>query len=77
MRFAYGKGVYSAQLVTDAEAYTTKFTWEGRHFKVAFMNRVNPDPTKLNRVNVGTGYYFISLSDRDIRPYGLLIKEIG
>ena len=39
------------------------------------MNRVNPDPQKLNRVKNTYGIYFVSFSDRDIRPYGLLIKE--
>jgi len=73
--FAYGKGVYSAPLVVDAEDYTKVFTWEGRKFRVAFMNRVNPDPQKLKRAKAGHGYYFVSFSDRDIRPYGLLIKE--
>ena len=74
-RSKYGKGIYSAPLVTVAEGYSKTFEWEGRKFRVAFMNRVNPDPQKLKRVNDTCGIYFVSFSDRDIRPYGLLIKE--
>lgn len=31
--FAYGKGVYSAQQVTAAEAYAKEFTWEGKKYR--------------------------------------------
>lgn len=75
--FAYGKGVYSANTIGDAEGYATVFTWEGRQFQVAFMNRVNPSPQHLTRVGAASPYYFISKSDKDIRPYGLLIKKIS
>jgi hypothetical protein len=76
-RFAYGEGVYSAPLVSVAEDYAQVFNCQGKRFKMVFMNRVNPDPAKLKRQPTEHGLYFVSYSDKDIRPYGILIKEIS
>ena len=44
----------------------------GAQYKVAFVNRVNPATLiKIPSVN-----YYVSPSDRDIRPYGMLIKKV-
>lgn len=73
--FAYGKGIYSTPQLECADLnYSKKFEFSGREYKVVLQNRVNllSSQTQI----VGRYEYFITPNDKDIRPYGVLIKEI-
>ena len=70
-RFLYGRGIYSSPDLYFIERYATKFSENGKQYKVVFQNRVNPD--KLRKAF--RDKYWIA-DDSDIRPYGILVKEI-
>ena len=74
-RFLYGKGIYSTPDLSIAESYAGKFTKNGKWYKIVFQNRVNPD--KLCKVKETGDQYWIVADFSDIRPYGILLKEIG
>jgi hypothetical protein len=81
-RAKYGKGVYSSPKVEVAELYAAEFQHEGNNYQVIFQNRVNPARGHLKIVNDPLGIYYVSplQNDKkgifDVRPYGVLIKEI-
>ena len=71
-RHKYGKGIYSAPDLSYVERYyATEFSNNGKEYKIVFQNRVNP--ANLRKAN--NDQYWI-VSDSDIRPYGILVKEI-
>ena len=74
-RQLYGEGIYSTPHLHIAEGYAIKFSKDGnkdrKNYKIIFQNRVNP--AKLRKANEDK--YWI-VSDSDIRPYGILLKEI-
>ena len=71
-RFKYGRGIYSTPDLSHVESYyATEFSKNGREYKIVFQNRVNP--AKLRKEF--RGKYWIT-DDSDIRPYGILVKEI-
>ena len=76
-RFKYGKGIYSTPDPKEAERYAVKFSWEGRSFKLMLQNRVNMEDTKVVPNGCGSGSeYFVTADEENIRPYGILVKEI-
>ncbi|CAF1424252.1 unnamed protein product [Rotaria sp. Silwood1] len=76
-RYAFGHGVYSTPDVSVAEKYAVKFSHEGNQYLVVLQNRVNPEQlVKLPAAETGIGDYWISPSDKDIRPYGILIRKV-
>ena len=76
-RFKYGKGIYSTPDPKEAERYAVKFSWEGRSFKLMLQNRVNMEDTKVVPNGCGCGSeYFVTADEENIRPYGILVKEI-
>ena len=70
----YGKGIYSSPDLSHVECrYAKPFTSKGKKYKIVFQNRVNP--AKLRKAN--QDQYWIVTDHSDIRPYGILLKEIG
>ena len=76
-RFKYGKGVYSTPNPAEAERYAVDFKWEGKSFKVMLQNRVNMEDTKVVPDGNRSGSeYFVTGEEENIRPYGILVKEM-
>ncbi|CAG8810998.1 17895_t:CDS:1, partial [Gigaspora rosea] len=67
----FGTGIYSTPNIKIAEAYATVFTYQNCEYKVIFQNRVHPDD--LHKVN--DDKFWLTLKDRNVRPYGLCIKK--
>ena len=69
----YGRGIYSSPDLSHVEDYyAIPFTNNGKQYKIVFQNRVNP--AKLRKAN--EDQYWIVTDHSDIRPYGILVKEI-
>ena len=88
-RNLFGKGVYSSPSIEMvARFYTQEFTHDGKNYQVAMQNRVNPDQKNghlkiVDKSDTGAGAdYWVSLKHNaskgiyDIRPYGILIRQI-
>ena len=83
-RALYGKGIYtSPNLEMVQRLYAQEFTHEGKTYKIVLQNRVNPD--RLNghleiipasKTGVGADYWLSPAYDNDVRPYGVLIREV-
>ena len=71
-RFKYGRGVYSTPDPAIAEMYASVCTFEGVNYKVLVQNRVNMNDTE----EVSAMNYFVTASEENIRPYGLLFKKV-
>lgn len=62
--------------------YAREFELEGKRYKIALQNRVNPDQgagrLEISPASItGTGAdYWLSRVDNDVRPYGILIREV-
>ena len=59
------------------ENYAEKFSYEGKDYKIAFQNRVNPDSVQIipaSKTSVGAEYWITQKGD--IRPYAVILKEI-
>ena len=76
----FGKGIYSSPSIEMVEwmGYAKDFKHNGKVYKVALQNRVNPFPLRVIPAQcTGAGAdYWLSQSG-DIRPYGVLIKEVA
>ncbi len=68
-----GKGIFCSQKPELAEENTSCFTLNDVKYKLLLQCRI--DPTKMRIPQSNTDIYIIS-SAEDVRPYGLLIKEI-
>ncbi|KAL0207119.1 hypothetical protein P9112_012830 [Eukaryota sp. TZLM1-RC] len=78
-RFLFGHGVYTTPDVEVAALYAPTYEADGRRFKVVLQNRVNPASDRLiiiSKKKTKVGEYWVSKDDVDVRPYGLLIKEV-
>ena len=77
-RAAYGKGIYSSPNIEMVENhYAQQFDHNGKRYLIAFQNRVNPDRIKIisaEKTGVGADYWLTQKGE--IRPYGVLIKEV-
>jgi len=68
-----GKGIFCSQRPELAEENTSVFILNDVKYKLLLQCRI--DPTKLRIPQSNTNLYIINSPD-DVRPYGLLIKEI-
>ena len=88
-RDLFGKGVYSSPSIEMVDKiYAKEFTHGGKTYKVVMQNRVNPDQKNghlkivdKSETYAGADYWVSPLHDTskgiyDIRPYGILIREI-
>jgi len=71
-RFLFGRGIYSTPDPKIAEDYATIYEFEGKNYKVLLQNRVNMAETEF----ISDMNYFVTKNEDNIRPYGLLFKEI-
>jgi len=71
-RFKYGRGIYSTPDPEKAEKYATVYEYQGKKYKVLIQNRVNMDDTAY----IPSRDFFLTADEVNIRPYGLLFKEI-
>ena len=71
-RFKYGRGIYSTPDPGIAEEYAQKFNYQGKRFKVILQNRVNMEDTE----HVQEKDYYVTKNETNIRPYGILFKEV-
>ncbi|XP_033121299.1 uncharacterized protein LOC117120367 [Anneissia japonica] len=85
----YIKGVYSSpSLAMVDEFYAQIFEFEGKRYKIALQNRINPDKAgghmkiiPADQTEVGADYWISPMEDQtegifDVRPYGIIIKQI-
>ena len=72
-RFKYGRGIYSTPDPSIAELYATEFEYGKERFKVIIQNRVNMQDTKF----VAASKFFVTESEDNIRPYGILFKKVA
>jgi len=76
-RFAFGRGVYSTPDINIAQKYAIKFSHENDQYLIVLQNRVNPTTlVKVSADQTGVGEYWISPSDKDVRPYGVCIRKL-
>ena len=71
-RFLYGRGIYSTPNQEIAEKYAEIYEYRGKRYKVFLQNRVNMSDTK----QVEEENYYVTKNDKNVRPYGILFKEI-
>ena len=83
-RFKFGRGIYSSPDPAIAEDYATTFEFEGQKYKVLLQNRVNMEDTEVvvgkhmraEDSTVVSGEYFLTASEKNVRPYGMLFKKV-
>ena len=76
-RLEYGRGFFSTPDPAEAERYAVDFHWEGRSFKLMLQTRVNMADTQVVSDSKRAGIeYFVTASQGNIRPYGILVKEM-
>ena len=81
-RAKFGDGIYtSPSLEMVEELYAQKFVYNGKSYKIAFQNRVNPDRNghlkiiSASETGVGADYW-LSPNGNDVRAYGILFREV-
>lgn len=82
----FGKGIYtSPRLETVQRLYAQEFTYKEKYYKMVLQNRVNPDQFNghliiipASQTGVGADYWLTpeGLCATDVRPYGILIREV-
>jgi hypothetical protein len=76
-KFAFGFGIYSTPDIKVAEKYAIKFSYNNEQYLVILQNRVNPETlVKITVDQSGVGEYWISPSDKDVRPYSICVRKI-
>lgn len=77
-RMKYGYGHYSSPNVNVAEKYAKKFTYEGKEYKMILQNRVNMLGTNVipKEATYDSDEYWVTSDPSDLRPYGVLVKEM-
>ncbi|UJR12047.1 hypothetical protein I4U23_016225 [Adineta vaga] len=76
-KFTFTYGVYSTPDIEVAEKYGVKFSYGNERYLILFQNRVNPQTLmKLSADNNGMGEYWVSPTDKDIRPYAVCIRKL-
>ena len=77
-REKFGRGIYSSpSLKIVDERYAQEFSYGGKKYKIAIQTRVNPDRVKIipaTKTGVEAEYWISQ--EGDIRPYGVITKEI-
>ena len=78
----FGKGIYTSPSLEMIERfYAQEFSYDGKKYKIAFQNRVNPDRNghvtiiSAEQTRVGADYW-LSPNGNDVRAYGILIREV-
>ena len=74
----YGIGVYCTPNIYTAEIYAEIFKSPitGKKYKIVFQNRVRPSALIRCKSKGGPDDYWYVEDGKDIRPYGICIKEI-
>lgn len=74
----YGVGVYCTPDISCAESYSEIFTsmTTNKQYKIVFQNRVNPSKIVYCESKGGPSDYWFVEDGKDIRPYGICIKEM-
>ena len=79
----FGIGIYTSPSLEMVERlYAQPFDYDGKKYKFAFQNRVNPDPNghlkiiSASQTGEGADYWLSPKDNDDVRPYGLLIREV-
>lgn len=84
-RMKFGKGIYTSPSLEMVERlYAQEFTHDGKTYKIALQNRVNPDQKNgrleivpASKTRQGADYWLSPCShENDVRPYGILIREV-
>ena len=84
-RMMFGKGIYTSPSLEMVERlYAQEFTHDGKTYKIALQNRVNPDQQNdhlriipASETGAGADYWLSPKSqNNDVRPYGILIREV-
>ena len=84
-RMKFGKGIYTSPSLEMVERlYAQEFTHDGKTYKIALQNRVNPDQKNgrleiipASETGAGADYWLSPKSqNNDVRPYGILIREV-
>ena len=71
-RFLYGRGIYSTPDQETAAKYAEIYEYQGKRYKFILQNRVNMEETE----HVKEMDYYVTKNENDVRPYGLLFKEV-
>lgn len=80
----YGKGIYtSPNLEMVDRLYAQEFTHGGKTYIIVLQNRVNPDCRNgrleiipASKTGVGADYWLSPAYNMNVRPYGVLIREV-
>ena len=74
----YGVGVYCTPNISTAEQYSEVFISPNTHkkYRIVFQNRVRPSAIVKCQSKGGPSDYWYVEDGKDIRPYGICIKEI-
>ena len=70
-----GEGIYVTPNPKVLDKYCPIFEYDGTEYKIGFMTRVMPE--KIRSPEGEKDYWVINGTDNEIRPYRILIKEIG
>ena len=84
-RQLYGRGIYTSPSLEMVERlYAKEFSFEGKTYKIALQNRVNPNQKSehlkiipASQTSVGADYWLSPGGTADVRPYGILIREVS
>ncbi|CAI2176530.1 10307_t:CDS:2, partial [Funneliformis geosporum] len=76
-KFNFGHGIYTTPDINLASLYSHTFIYNGSKYLILLQNRVNPKTLVRLSFRKGGDEYWVSRSDDDLKPYGLLIKKIG
>ena len=84
-RHLFGRGIYTSPSLEMVERlYAKEFTYEGKTYKIALQNRVNPNQKNghlqiipASQTSVGADYWLSPGGIADVRPYGILIREVS
>ena len=82
-RAKFGIGIYTSPSLEMVERlYAKEFSYNGKRCKIAFQNRVNPDPNghleiiSASETGVGADNWLSPKDNKDVRAYGILIREV-
>ncbi len=71
------KGIYSTPDKEEALKFSQSINVEGVTFKAIIQNRVNPHTVvRIPEQVTGTGEYWISPNENDIRSYGFCVRQM-
>ncbi|XP_020627611.1 uncharacterized protein LOC110064848 [Orbicella faveolata] len=78
----FGIGIYTSPSLEMVERlYAKEFSYQGKTYKIAFQNRVNPDTNghlkviSASQTGVGADYWLSPKDNDDVRAYGILIRQ--